>query len=350
VSTDLKPELREERDGPAVERQRRALVTELRRTKRGGRSRTRRALVVIPAMGVLAAGAYAVTRDSQPPTDFVGCYPTASRQATSTASANHDGNDPVGDCRRAWRRGEVTGHKTRPPALVACSKGGEIRVYPGARPALCSRLGLDAVRADYASAAARNRRLEQNLERALAPCIPVAAARRVARREMDRAGHRDWALDGPDGPPPAGRPQCVGSYGIGSSEGDDGEQDPPSIILEYGSLEPTERDRRAFEAENRAGRRETCRVGREPGAAGAVARVECDLAFESERCQPARRAAAAIRAELRRRGLATRVVLDLDVPGRCWDDTLLVNGRGEQIKTYDYTVKPSAIRVLSIPR
>lgn len=229
MNTDLKPELREERDGPAVERQRRALVTELRRTKRGGRSRTRRALVVIPAMGVLAAGAYAVARDSQPPTDFVGCYPTASRQATSTASANPDGNDPVGDCRRAWRRGEVTGHKTRPPALVACSKGGEIRVYPGARPALCSRLGLDAVRADYASAAARNRRLEQNLERALAPCIPVAAAQRVARREMDRAGHRDWALDGPDGPPPAGRPQCVGSYGIGSSEGDDGERDPPSI-------------------------------------------------------------------------------------------------------------------------
>ena len=348
MSTDLKPELREERDGPAVERQRRALVTELRRTKRGGRSRTRRALVVIPAMGVLAAGAYAVTRDSQPPTDFVGCYPTASRQATSTASANHDGNDPVGDCRRAWRRGEVTGHKTRPPALVACSKGGEIRVYPGARPALCSRLGLDAVRADYASAAARNRRLEQNLERALAPCIPVAAARRVARREMDRAGHRDWALDGPDGPPPAGRPQCVGSYGIGSSEGDDGEQDPPSIILEYGSLEPTGRDRRAFEAENRAGRRERCRAGREPSAAGALARVECDL--ESDRCKDPRRVATALRAELRRRGLATRVALDLDVPGRCWDDTVPLDARGQPIETFDRGDRPSVLRLLSIPQ
>ena len=122
------------------------------------------------------------------------------------------------------------------------------------------------------------------------------------------------------------------------------------VFLEYGSRQPTERDRRRDEADNRAGRRETCRVGREPGAAGAVARVECDLSFESERCQPARRAAAAIRAELRRRGLATRVVLDLDVPGRCWDDTLLADGQGDQIKTYDYTVKPTTIRVLSIPR
>lgn len=349
MNIDLKPELRREPDGRYVERRRRALVSELRGDRRRRRPWLRRALLVVPAAGVLAAGAYAVTRDSEPPTDFVGCYPSANRQATSTASGNPDGTDPVGDCRRAWSRGEVTGSKERPPALVACTERSEIRVYPGF-PRVCDRLGLSVLRPGHASRALRDRRMERNLDRGLASCLPVSAARRLARRELDSAGHRDWKLDGPDGSPPPGRPACVAGFGLGSSEGDDGEQGPSSLFLEYGSLAPTARERRQFDADERVATRDNCRAGSEPGAAGALARVECRLSFDTERCQDPRRAAAALRSELRRRGMTTQVTLDLDIPGRCWDDTQPLDANGEEIEAFDRSDKPRTLRLLTVPR
>jgi hypothetical protein len=145
-------------DENTVRARREALVAELqpdgpRRRRPVG---TRRLLVAVAALLVLSGGAALASgvfsADDIAVGAGVGCYERDSLQAN--AAIYISAADPIAKCEKTWREGAMTGgDSTKVPHLVACTAENQpVMVFPGARDAVCERLGLVPLPSDYAPA------------------------------------------------------------------------------------------------------------------------------------------------------------------------------------------------------
>lgn len=203
-------------DEATVRARRGALVGELRGASAGaprrrfGRRRgfgRRLAVTVVALVAAGTAGAAATGLFSAADVDIragIGCYsePKLDAQAISIVGARPD---PVATCTLMWRRGQVTTASRTVPPLVACtSERGPVRVFPSRDPALCARLELRPLPADYARAGTQalkdswTMRHLARLPEAMTPCPSPPALIRIARANQWLAGLRmTVAGDGP---------------------------------------------------------------------------------------------------------------------------------------------------------
>jgi hypothetical protein len=186
------------------------------------RRRARR-LVPVVLVGSMLGGAvaYGFLRDHVTNPETVECF-KAPELAASADVAVVDQRGPVAACADLWQRG-VLGAGAEVPPLVECVlAAGRAGVFPNlAGGDLCARLGLAAVStapptttppatgsppvpampttsADVNARilAFRDEVLPQFLD---SPCIELAPATALVRRELDRAGLNDWTVRAGDG-------------------------------------------------------------------------------------------------------------------------------------------------------
>lgn len=207
-------------DEATVRARRGALVGELRGASAGaprrrfGRRRgfgRRLAVTVVALVAAGTAGAAATGLFSAADLDIragIGCYsePKLDAQAISIVGARPD---PVATCTLMWRRGQVTTSRTVPPLVACTSERGPVRVFPSGDPALCARLELRPLPADYAAAGAQalkdgwTLRYLARAERSATPCVSPRARAAQARERV--AGVRVRI---------AGDEPCAGVYDI----------------------------------------------------------------------------------------------------------------------------------------
>ena len=311
MTDELKPDLGYKLPPSWVRERRAALVTELQSGAVRRKRRWRRGLMVVPAMAVLAAGAAAgviALSGDTPVIEQAGCYPHADRHATPTAFAQDRIDDPLASCRKEWRAGHVAPTTTVPP-LVACLAGTEARVYPGAGPEVCRRLGLKPLPAQFAAQARRSSEFDERMARRLKSCPSLARARQIAREELDRAGRTSWVVRLTPG---QGKPQpgdCVSGFGTAEVEGE-----PSAAELDLKSSFVTGP---AADRAEREMKRANCEDGKARTVDGALAALDCDKDMLANCVRPSA-AAAELRRLLARRDLTNPVRVDLDSPDRCW--------------------------------
>ena len=314
----LKPELRHRLPASWTRERRAALVSELNDTKRRRRRPwyRRRGLLVIPAMAVVASGAIALTQDT-PDIEDVGCYPRADRHATATAFAQDRLDDPIGSCRKEWRAGHVA-PTTKPPPLVGCLEGTQVRVYPGRGDEVCRRLGADPLPDRFADQARKSTQFQDRMSRRLKGCPTIARAEQIAREELERAGRGSWKVRLRPNQRGVQRIDCIDSFGILDVPGE-----PTWVELDFPVKKLTAaEERRVIERMQR----EKCAEAREgDDVDGALLAVECRY-DDLKDCIRPRLAAAELRRQLARRGEDETVKVDFDAPDRCWSGFSNKNG------------------------
>ena len=310
MGDQLKPDLSHRLPESWTRERRAALVSEVSAPKRPRRRRwyRRRSLLVVPAMGIVASGAIALTQDTRN-IEAVGCYPRADRQAPATANAQDRLDDPIGSCRKEWRAGHVAA-TTKPPPLVACLKGNEVRVYPGRGDELCRRLGAGPLPDSFSEQARKSAQFDARMSRRLKGCPSVARAEKIAREELERAGRTGWEVRVRPNQRGVKSIDCIDNFGILEVEGK-----PTRVELDFPVREQSAADMRRIKERMR---REKCAEARKgDDVDAALLAVECRY-DNLGGCVPPRAAAAEMRRQLARRGKDEVVKVDFDSPRRCW--------------------------------
>jgi hypothetical protein len=195
-----------ERDFPngQMERRGRHLVRELSATRR----RRRLVLTLVPAVVILLTAAtgftvYSLLRTEPTHFESIGCYDRPDL-SSGVAIISADGSGAVGQCRKLWEEGSMSGPV--PQQLAACVLDtGPIAVFPSTDARTCERMGLadlsargraeskrfvqmrDAVYAEIGTPASGS-------SRGSSRCVGEARARDVVRRLLDQHGYADWTI------------------------------------------------------------------------------------------------------------------------------------------------------------
>jgi hypothetical protein len=162
------------------------------------RRRRRRVVLVVgfAAATALGATALAIAHALSSPdvlaANSVACYAAADLGSSMTVVANEGA--PVAACGDAYRgMGQIV------PAMVACSNGSSVAVFPGADGSTCSRLGLEPLPAGFAASQANVAKLARSVMAVEGgqDCIqPDELARRVRRLLVDQ-GWIGWTVHTP---------------------------------------------------------------------------------------------------------------------------------------------------------
>jgi len=189
-----------------------ALGAELERAVAARRGRIRRRIVIgslgvaIAATGVAAASGV-FSPAEQLASTAIACYDEPNLDAGASVLSPGE-QSPVEACRREMRT-------DRP--LVACRAPEHVAVLPGG-PRLCTRLGLEPLPREYASARTRVLVLERELAAVenSADCVPLDEFAERAQRVLDRLGWTGWRVEVRDdlGEGPCG--SALGYNGDGS--------------------------------------------------------------------------------------------------------------------------------------
>ncbi|HZV72353.1 MAG TPA: hypothetical protein VFF79_01440 [Conexibacter sp.] len=206
-------------DDVAVRARRDALVDVVQpaRPPRRRQRRTRRIAIAIASLFVLSCGA-AVAAHVFSAGDVavdagIGCYDRASLD--TNVSVIGPTADPVAACAKLWREGAMTaGRRSTAPQLVACTGERQpVRVFPAADAAVCRRLGLVPLPADYAPAGAASGRAHAALAKlstlptATTDCPSPQALADGARARLAAVGRDVRVVIAGSGP-------CAGGYDV----------------------------------------------------------------------------------------------------------------------------------------
>ncbi len=169
---------------------------------RRARRRSRILVAVLATTSVLGgAVAYGLLRDGVPKPQNVACYEQADLEArTDVVSVGDDG--PIAACAELWQRGTLGPGGQVPPLVECVLETGVVGVFPAsAGDDVCRRLV-----APGATTTSPPPTLADVNDRFLAfrdavlptfresPCVERAAATRLVRTELDRAGLSDWQI------------------------------------------------------------------------------------------------------------------------------------------------------------
>jgi hypothetical protein len=195
----------------------------VREIQSGRGRRTRRPLILIPAVGiVIASGAFAATRifdggdSALQDYTVVDCYERPSLNAPSRnaiadiigAPGERPGDRTPGEmCAQLWDRGEL-GDGTVVPPLASCVSHVEVVVFPGG-PKTCERLGLRALPAGYQVAAAR---LTEFVDRSAAILEQCESPEELTAELRSLFAEYGWRLPGTMTIPPQPGQECAGGY------------------------------------------------------------------------------------------------------------------------------------------
>lgn len=163
------------------------------------RQRRRRAVLGGPLLvgGVLAttAAAYALSGQSSAPAETINVACTAYISGDVITGVLADGPDPVEQCARVWRAGQMRQGVTTAPALSACVTGGRVTVYPAADA--CQVLGehpFSGYTPEQTSAISLNTSLRQLFESST--CQTPAVARVRVQVLLAQQGITGWTVAG----------------------------------------------------------------------------------------------------------------------------------------------------------
>lgn len=184
------------------------------RRGRGGR-RLVPALVVTSLLG--GAVAYGLTRGDVSRPETVACFERADLSST-TAASRVEAAGPIEACAEVWRRGTFGAGREVPPLVACVLPTGVAGVFPATAGAdVCTALDLAPITPPAPAPAPapattmprptpapepapdlntailgfRDAVLGQFLE---SPCMAPATGVEIVRRELDRAGLRDWTV------------------------------------------------------------------------------------------------------------------------------------------------------------
>ncbi|MDQ3897133.1 MAG: hypothetical protein M3326_07800, partial [Actinomycetota bacterium] len=147
--------------------------------------------------------AYGALRDGVPKPETTACYETADVEARAeVVGVGRDG--PVAACADLWRRGVLGSGGDVPPLTECVLDTGVAGVFPASPGGdVCTRLVVPSTAPPPASTtvptADVNGRFLAFRDAVLArfvdvSCVEPQAAAETVRRELDRAGLRDWTI------------------------------------------------------------------------------------------------------------------------------------------------------------
>jgi hypothetical protein len=155
---------------------------------------SRGALLALAAAVALAVAAVAVARVLSSSDELaarsIACYSAPDLGSTVTIIA--DGKSPTAACAAVLRQ---TGDPVA--ALVACSNGSSVAVFPGSDPALCARLKLQPLPAGFAASQAKVARLAAGVAalEARSDCPTANGLAGSVQQLLDRQGWAGWRAE-----------------------------------------------------------------------------------------------------------------------------------------------------------
>lgn len=176
----------------------RNIVTSGPRKERIPRPRWRRVPVIVAAVLLLAAAAYALTQSVTEPLT-VGCYRKATLDSDVAVISARTSFSAVDLCQAVWQPGGEFASDTngQPPRLAACVLGtGAIGVFPSSgSDDVCLELGLDPV--DESPDDDNQRAID--LQEALLPhfldmCLDQTGAESAIEEELEQSHLTDWRV------------------------------------------------------------------------------------------------------------------------------------------------------------